>query len=223
MELRYTLLADGSSDRALIPILTWLLRTHLLNCAIQSQWADLGRLDKSRRDTFEKRIRLSLELYPCDLLFIHRDAEKATHETRINQIRAAVAQVSSSVLVPIVCVVPVRMTEAWLLFDISAMRKAASNPNGATPLQLPDIKSLEHQPDPKIVLRDILRQASGLSARRLKRFSESDCTHRVAQLINDFAPLRSLPAFNALESELEDAIVKQGWEFFKAANSTLVL
>lgn len=25
-ELRYTLLADGSSDRALLPILTWLLR-----------------------------------------------------------------------------------------------------------------------------------------------------------------------------------------------------
>ena len=27
-ELRYTLLADGSSDRALLPILTWLLRQY---------------------------------------------------------------------------------------------------------------------------------------------------------------------------------------------------
>jgi len=42
--IRYTLLTDGSSDRALIPILNWLLRQHLLNHEIQSEWADLSRL-----------------------------------------------------------------------------------------------------------------------------------------------------------------------------------
>ncbi|MCY7275921.1 MAG: hypothetical protein LH702_19840 [Phormidesmis sp. CAN_BIN44] len=214
MELRYTLLSDGSSDKALISILDWLLQTHLNNLAIQSQWADLRRVEKSLRDTFEKRIGLSLELYPCELLFIHRDAERDSHEVRVNEIRTALTQVASFVSVPTVCVVPVRMTEAWLLFDTSALRKAASNPNGSITLQLPDIRKLEHEPDPKRVLHEILRQASDLSSRRLKRFSANDCTHRVSELINDFSPLRILPAFVALESELEDVIKKQRWESF---------
>jgi hypothetical protein len=214
MELRYTLLSDGSSDRALIPILNWLLKTHLNECAIQPQWADLRPFDKSLRNTFEKRIKLSLELYPCELLFIHRDAEKDPHESRANEIRTAVTQGASFISVPTVCVVPVRMTEAWLLFDIVALRKAASNPNGKTQLHLPDIKKLEHEPDPKNVLYELLRQASGLSSRRLRKFSASDCTHRVSELINDFRPLFVLPAFAALESELQNVIERQGWNFF---------
>jgi hypothetical protein len=38
-ELRYTLLSDGPSDRALLRILTWLLRTHGVEMAIQPDWA----------------------------------------------------------------------------------------------------------------------------------------------------------------------------------------
>lgn len=211
MELRYTLLSDGSSDRALLPILNWLLQTHLNNLAIQPQWADLRSFDKSRRDTFKKWIKLSVELYPCDLLFIHRDAERDPHTTRANEIRIAVRQVYLADM-PIVCVVPVRMTEAWLLFDIGALRQAASNPNGNVAIELPDVKRLEHEPDPKNRLHELLREASGLSSRRLKRFSASNCTHRVSQLINDFSPLRTLTAFAALESEVEGVIKEQGWK-----------
>jgi hypothetical protein len=213
-EIRYTLLADGSSDRSLLPILTWLLQTRLRNCAIQPQWADLRRLNKSLRSTFPQRIKLSIDLYPCELLFIHRDAERESREARIEEIGEAVRQLGNLVSMPIVCVIPVRMTEAWLLFDLVALRQAASNPNGRVPLSLPlpDIKRVEDEPDPKKVLHDLFRQASGLSPRRLKRFSPSDCTHRLAELINDFSPLRILPAFAALESELKETIARQGWE-----------
>lgn len=113
-ELRYTLLSDGSSDRALIPLLNWLLQIHLNDSAIQSQWADLRSLHRSLRDTLEKRIQLSIELYPCELLFIHRDAERDAHELRVNEIERAIANVRFSVTIPTICVVPVRMTEAWL-------------------------------------------------------------------------------------------------------------
>jgi hypothetical protein len=123
MELRYTLLSDGSSDRALIPILNWLLQIHLNDCAIRSEWANLRSLNKSLTSTLEQRIRLSLDLYPCDLLFIHRDAEKEPHATRVNQILKAIAQLDSLISVPSVCVVPVRMTETWLLFDEIALRQ----------------------------------------------------------------------------------------------------
>src|SRR6476646_10612620 len=92
-ELRYTLLSDGSSDRALLPVLTWLLHEHTFEHAIQSEWADLRRLPKVPR-TLTDRIRKSIELYPCDLLFVHRDAEREPHAVRRNEIWQAIEVVS---------------------------------------------------------------------------------------------------------------------------------
>jgi hypothetical protein len=37
-------------------------------------------------------------------------------------------------------VVPVRMTEAWLLADEFAIRSAPGNPNGTQSLDLPDLR-----------------------------------------------------------------------------------
>ena len=47
-----------------------------------------------------------------------------------------------------VLVIPVRMTEAWLLIDELALRRAAGNPNGRNPLDLPALKDLEALPEP---------------------------------------------------------------------------
>jgi hypothetical protein len=210
-EIRYTLLADGSSDRALLPILTWLLQTHLPTYATQAQWADLRRLNQAMKETLARRIQTSLDLYPCDLLFIHRDAEKESRQKRVEEIYQALEQVKDFVSVPVTCVIPVRMTEAWLLFHEVAIRRAASNPNGRTLLEVPVLKSLEEIPDPKQLLYGLLRQASELSSRRLKKFRESERVHRIAELIDDFSPLRQLNAFTALEQELKTVIEEQRW------------
>lgn len=209
-ELRYTLLSDGSSDKALLPLLTWLLRSHLVEYAIQSTWADLRRLPKPPKKLLQ-RIILSLELYPCDLLFVHRDAEKETHQKRVVEIQEAILQVKSVQVPPFVCVIPVRMQEAWLLFDEAALRRAAGNPNGHQVLDLPDVAQLEELPNPKNILHELLRQASGLSSRRVKKFSVNERVHRVAELIDDFTPLRSLPAFMMLEAEIKQVIKAQSW------------
>jgi hypothetical protein len=213
-ELCYTLLSDGSSDKALMPMLTWLLREHQVECAIQSTWADLRRLPKPPK-TLLPRIISGLDLYPCNLLFVHRDAEKESREKRVVEIQEAIEEaVKKSVAVPpAICVIPVRMQEAWLLFDEVALRKAAGNPRGRQPLQLPAIATLEQLPDPKDILHGLLREASGLTGRRLKQFSVNERVHRVAELINDFSPLRVLPAFQALEAEMKQVIQVQGWCF----------
>jgi hypothetical protein len=210
-ELRYTLLSDGSSDSALIPVLTWLLQAHLVDCAIQHEWADLRGVRKSLKDTFSKRIKLAVELYPCELLFIHRDAEKEPRQKRVDEIRKAKEEAGESVSVPTVCVVPVRMTEAWLLFDETALRRAAANPNGKHPLQLPDLTKLEDKPDPKELLYKLLGEASGLGSHRRKKLRVEELVHRVAEFIDNFASLRAMPAFKALEDELKQVIQEQDW------------
>jgi hypothetical protein len=102
------------------------------------------------------------------------------------------------------------MQEAWLLFDESAIRRAAGKPNGPQPLNLPRLRQLESVADPKEKLLRALRTASGLSGRRLGKFSANKHAHRLAQLIDDYSPLRELSAFAALEADVEQCLATAG-------------
>lgn len=205
--IHYTLLSDGSSDRMLMPILDWLLRQHCPEHAIKSDWADLGRLPKPPK-TWPDKIRDTLNLYPCDLLFIHHDAEKEPYETRHAQI---IRELDGLETPPVIYVIPVRMQEAWLLFDESAIRSAAGNPNGRNKLNLPDTKSVENIPDPKELLFKIIRESSGRHGTRLKKLKPHKSAFLVSQSIDDFSPLRSISAFQTLENQLKDTLLDNGW------------
>ena len=202
--LRFTLVADGSSDKALLPILVWLLRKHFGKIPIQAEFADLRRLQNPPSKLFD-RIAKSIELYPCDLLFVHRDAERESIAKRVREIRESLEKCAIDAL-PVVCVVPVRMQEAWLLIDEFALRKAAGNPRGRRPLNIPDPNKLEDLPDPKQILHELLHQASSLSGRRLKRFIRDvgSHVHRVAEHIDDFSLLCELTAFQQVEHQVVD-------------------
>lgn len=210
-ELQYTLLSEGSTDKALIPILTWLLREHVPGLPIQSYWADLRRLPRPPRKLRE-RIRESIRLYPCDLLFVHRDADTDSLDDRHVEIERAVADALGNNQIPaVVCVVPVRTTEAWLLHDIAAIRRAAGNPNGTVELNLPSHSEIERLPKPKRVLHDLLREATELSTRRRKRFDTERAVQLIPEYTEDFAHLRRLSAFVALEEELKETIASRCW------------
>lgn len=209
-ELRYTLVTDGSSDIALVPILTWLLRENGIEYAIQSEWADLSRIPHRKRRRLEDKIHYGLELYPCDLLFVHRDAEREPRENRVNEITTAIQSIPISVP-PRICVVPVRMQEAWLLFDEPAINRAAGNSSNRQSLDLPRINQLETLPNPKVELYDRLKLASNRKGRHLRKFQVNEHARHVTQFIQDFSPLRALSAFDALESELQRIIEQQGW------------
>ena len=207
-QLTFSLLTDGSSDVVLLPILRWLLQQHLPNYTLQGEWADVRPF--ACRTLTDKIIR-AIEIYPSNLLFVHRDAEKEPKEHRYREIQQALERTSPTLAVPIVCVVPVRMQEAWLLFDTPAIRHAANNPNGRASLNLLQRNRLEELADPKEDLYALLRQASGLHGRRLRAFSEPVHARRVADYIEDYASLRMLSAFAKLEEDLVQTLRMQGW------------
>jgi hypothetical protein len=194
-ELTFTLLADGPSDAALIPILRWTLRQCIPLTTLQGDLADLRRLPNPPH-ALPDRIQEALRLYPCDVLFVHRDAEDQDPELRYREIKEAIEKVEAAIAKPrYVCVVPVRMQEAWLLIDQSAIRRAAGNPNGTADLVLPPIGQLESIADPKEGLYDLLNAASELRGRRLNKFKPFRLVRLIAENISDFSPLRQLPAF----------------------------
>ncbi len=198
--LKFTLLTDGSSDAILKYPITWMLQQHW-KAAITGTWADLRCLPnppKGLRD----RVDAALDLYPCDLLFVHRDAEAMPLDRRVAEIQAAVDGLSD----PSVPMVPVRMQEAWLLIDEPALRRAAGNPHGGVSLAMPTIDKLEQIPNPKQVLHELLLTASELRGRRRDKFNPGRQAIRLGELIQDYSPLRKLTAFRYTEEQTVAAL-----------------
>ena len=203
MPLKATLVADGSSDRALKPLLEWLLAQNLPEGeAFEVVVADLSRLPKPPRSA-DSKLRIAWELYQGDVLFIHHDAEKERPEIRRHQIDTEV-MAAFTTAPAYIKVVPVRMMEAWLLTDEYAIREAAGNPNGTTALNLPPANRLDTLPDPKEILLEALRKATGNNPRRLRAFRERKAVHRVAEFNRErgFDALVVIPAFALLEQEI---------------------
>jgi hypothetical protein len=200
--LACTLAGDGATDRSLRAVLEWILSrlAPLHHRGFVVQVAAPGA-------NLRERLARAVHDYPCDVLFIHRDAEREPREKRLEEIHYAAAAAGVPVFVP---VVPVRMTEAWLLIDEQAIRRAAGNPNSEAPLPLPRLASLETVADPKKLLRDCLIRASEKTGRRLQQFERDlgERAQRVAELITDFSPLRQLAAFQCLEEDAGEVLSK---------------
>jgi hypothetical protein len=172
---------------------------------IDSEWADLRFLPEKPQGLVEK-IKVSFELYPCQIIFIHRDSDREPIGNRKNEIEDAVAEAFGENPPIFVCVIPVRMQEAWLLFDQSAIRWAAGNPRGSIRLNLPAISCIERIADPKNLLNSLLKDASELHGRHLRRLNFSHSASQVSQNIVDFSPLRRLSAFQLLENDVRQVV-----------------
>jgi hypothetical protein len=197
--VRSAIIADGSSDLALRPVITWSFRQAAPNVSFERPIFVIRRSDQ----TLDAEIVRVKNEYKPNIVFVHRDAEKEDYCTRRAQIPRGP---------DLVAIVPVRMTEAWLLIDEQAIRMAAGNPNGKVTLNMPPIARLEHVVDPKEELRRLLVESSELPARREKRFDRQKALHRVAELIEDFSLLRRLSAFNEFWNELRQALDALGVE-----------
>jgi hypothetical protein len=141
-------------------------------------------------------------------MLIHRDADKVDPAKRRREIIDAVrqAQANNPLIPTSVPVIPVRMSEAWLLVDEQALRKAAGNPHGKGTIHLPALKSLEQLPDPKQTLQTLLVDASATRGRKRRNFNVDAAKFRLAELIGHYENLRQLPAFRRLEADFQHTL-----------------
>jgi hypothetical protein len=205
---RHTLVSDGPTDANLIPIINWTLKNAAGVPLSEGMRAEFWRLPK-QPETLAERLLKAVELFPCEVLFVHRDAEGEPRAFRCDEIRSAFDEVG--VAQPVLCVVPVRMLEAWLCFNEGAIRRAAGNPNGTAPLILPNLRRIESCPDPKAQLREALLAASELSGRRRKKFDTAAAFWQIVNSIEDFSPLRQLHAFQSFEQSVR-RLKENGWK-----------
>ena len=129
--LVYTLRGDGPTDKMLMPILRWLMECHFPSVELLGQYFYSVEYPLKRRPdkSLKASLKAAVEHYPCDLLFVHRDSEGQEPAQREDEIQLAISGIANFPAFPIP-VIPVRMSETWLLIDEKAIREAVANPNG---------------------------------------------------------------------------------------------
>lgn len=209
IHIRYTLCSEGPSDRVLLRHIDWAL-SRLTELPFIGEWADPSVFEDRRRD-IASRVAQTVALYPCNLLFLHRDGDADGFAARREEVRDGLR--AAGIAIASVAIVPVRMTESWLLCDERAIRRAAGRPRARNELPLPSVRSIESQADPKDLFERCLAGASGCSGRRLEAFRRQipALRYRVAELIEDFTPLLEISAFQEFYRELEVALVEAGF------------
>ena len=190
MTIRFLLVCEGSSDAALI--------SHISRMLLQFDHSDPQGVSWTRSGLLVDKIQQGLEHSGgCDLLLVHRDADsdidtaRAGPGKRYEEIAEAIAR--SEYIGPWAGIVPVHMTETWLLLEPSAIRRVAGKPNGTVPLGLPERGEVERESNPKGCLEQALISASETTGRRLKKLRR-DLPHLRRLLLED------LPAGGSLES-----------------------
>jgi hypothetical protein len=160
-----------------------------------------------KSSTVSEKIAHVLQLEPdANLVFAHRDADTQDPAPRRSEVTEAFRGVG--VEQPHVAVVPVQMTEAWLLLDEEDIRFVAENPNGNVQINLPSPARVESVTDPKEKLRDALVAASERSGRRLKRFRKRfpQQRRRLIERLDLDGPVSQVSAWQRLCEDIEQAL-----------------
>jgi len=200
------LISEGSSDQALIEILSHLLETTFPTQFFEVVYADPIRFPaNASSQKLHQKIATAVSVYPADFYFVHRDADKAGFEKRFQEIEKAWDE--SKLNFPNVKVIPIRETEAWLLLSSEAIQRAAQNRKASAP-PLPKINKIEGIADPKKRLQELLRTACGLKGRRYHQFDVQAAIQKIPRfyLEKDYQKLKQLQSVQHLLEEIVDCL-----------------
>ena len=148
-QISYTVVADGGTDRLLVPIIDWTI--HRLDPEVDILEPEFEKRTSSVDEYFGSYIPTTM------LVFAHRDAEGSSINHRLSEFD------NVSGVVPIV---PVRMSEAWLLIDGDAIAQAADS---RATVAVPRLNTLEQIADPKTELETPSVRGSGFPDRSSRK------------------------------------------------------
>ncbi|GAB3809862.1 hypothetical protein [Micromonospora zhanjiangensis] len=193
--------SEGTSDLPLADLIEALFLDRGVNLFLSRP--DFVLLPRVARDVRSK-IHAGLRLTgPVDVVVVHRDADNAGAEERRREItEAASAVAGDSSCLP---VIPVRMTEAWLLLDEGLIRQVAGNPRGRGDLQLPRPHEVESRADPKHVLQQCLLRAADVTGRKRESLRKRFPQHRrqLLERLDRFGSVTTLTSWKQLTTEID--------------------
>jgi hypothetical protein len=143
-----------------------------------------------------------------NILIVHADADHRTADRALNERfypgHLRVQQAEEEVCRCVLPIVPVQMTEAWMLADPEALRAALGTSKSAQELGLPlKAKLVEADPDPKQTLKIIVGKANTHRSRRQNLEVHTLYTFLGRKV--DLSRLRDVPAYQRFVHDLVNA------------------
>ena len=206
------LYAEGSTDQLFLPEV--IRRTAKQNL-IQSgqQYIDVKPVDpisfsKTGMKQDECILQAARRAASYNILIIHADADYRTAERALKERfypgYSLVQQAQEAVCRCVLPIVPVQMTEAWMLADPEALRAALGTSKKVQDLGLPlKAKLVEADSDPKHTLKMIVSKAN--THRSRQRFVEVNSLYTFLGRKVDLSRLRDVPAYQRFVHDLVNA------------------
>lgn len=193
--ISFALLREGTSDDGLVGVLRQLIAEEGAPRVLGAPRTYGGPVQKKLEE-------LLSEEHPVDLIFVHRDSDSRDSSSRLAEISEAAKRLG--VEGATVGVVPVAMTEAWLLCDEQAIRDVVGRSRGTEGLGLPRLSEIERVADPKALLKDACLRASEATGRRRQVVAKSFPRYRASLLerLDINGPVSRLDAWRRLRSDI---------------------
>ncbi len=202
--MRYILWSEGTGDRGLCRVLNWLL--------VQNDVYEPEFISENHRNYAKLSDLMRVEY--GHLLVIHKDADSKEEidgkgpKTRRDLVEKWISE-TEVVLPPVVIVIPVQMTESWLLICERTLREWGRLRKGkACPILPADVES---QGKTKEKLKRIMEEIQGDSM-TWEDFSMSkdDLWRTMERVHQGFSVLDSIPSYRRLRDDVAQVVKQNG-------------
>ena len=168
---------------------------------------------RKKGENFVEQVVNIVKKYPYfHVICIHSDADSPDIEDRLKNnfepVFAAVEEFGNDVCKNLVTIIPVQMTEAWMLADLDLLKEKIGTSKSNRDLGLPNrIKSVENLADPKAVIKEALRVAQLDQPRRRKKLKISQLYSPLSQELS-IEKLMQLPSFRYFMENIRSSLKK---------------
>ena len=198
-KINYYFIGEGSSDTSLVDHIDAMLVEAGFD-EVYSDAPDIGLIEPSAGNSVGEKIDALIRWDPnVKTFFIHRDADNAGYDARINEIHRQTAHLPGYVIIP---VIPVKILESWLILDEQAIKSVIGHPGSKVKLNLPNPKHVESRSNAKELLFEAMDKACMLSGKKLKKFQKSHnkFRHMLVQNLHPDGPVAQTTSHQKLRA-----------------------
>jgi hypothetical protein len=208
LQIGYT--AEGTTDqRFLSNIIRKTFEHAVYDCNTGIEVYEPEYLPKPEGDFVSQIVRVSSEYSYFHVICVHSDSDHPSIENVLrNKIEPALHAVrkSENACKNLVAIIPVQMTEAWLLADFELLKAKIGTDRTNNELGLPTrINQIEGLSNPKEVVSGAIRKAQETLSKRRRKLSVSSLYSPISQEIS-IDILTKLPSFNRFLGEVRKSL-----------------
>lgn len=198
------LLSEGTTDQLFLASI--IKRTFYQEAFFCSQLVDIEDIEfitkgsGSFSETVQSAIQSGVKNFNMKILCVHADADSKSVE---NVMKNKFSKIINETDIPVVPVIPIQETEAWMLADRALLKAEIGTTK--SDLELGIHRAPETIANPKEVIENAIRVArADLAKKRRKEFAIGDLYLAVGQSI-DLLQLENLPSYQHFKENVRNA------------------